>query len=191
MTWSALPNFYRTSLLLSFLLVSGLHTFAQEDSLKRTELVVPDTGKVHSPKKATVLSAILPGLGQAYNKKYWKIPIVYAGLAATTYFIHINNQEYHRYKTAYLYRIDGDPNTVDEFVNIYNDEAQLRSLTDFYRRNRDLMIIGTAGVYLLNIIDAAVDAHFYDFDVSDDLSLRIQPVVMPKKYSGLALTFKF
>ncbi|SFB97777.1 hypothetical protein SAMN05421780_102156 [Flexibacter flexilis DSM 6793] len=132
-----------------------------------------------SPKKAAILSAVLPGLGQAYNKKYWKIPILYTGGAVLGYYIGFNNRYYKRFKTAIKLRTDGDTNTVDEYATTYPNEAQLRTGRDYYRRNRDLLIIVSAFTYLLNIADASVDAHLAGFNVSDDLALRVSPEVMP------------
>lgn len=138
---------------------------------------------LHSPRKATLLSVAVPGLGQAYNKKYWKIPVIYGLAGLMTYFIVDNNKQYTIYKTAYSVRLDGDPATIDKFEGTYRDE-DLKTLKDYYRRNRDLSIIALGMTYILNIVDAAVDAHLYYFDVSDDLSMKIQPAVnhMPNNY---------
>ncbi len=133
---------------------------------------------LHSPRKATLLSVAIPGLGQAYNKKYWKIPVIYGLAGLMTYFIVDNNKEYKIYKKAYSYRLDNDSSTVDIFENTYRPE-DLKTLKDYYRRNRDLSIIALGMTYVLNIVDAAVDAHLYYFDVSDDLSMKIQPSVNP------------
>ncbi len=128
-----------------------------------------------SPRKAAIYSTILPGLGQAYNKKYWKIPILYAGIAGLTYSIIYNNNNYLTYRSAYRIRKDTDPTTVDQFVGILNDDYLLQYTKSFHRW-RDLSIFGAALLYALNVVDATVDAHLSTFDVSDDLSLRIQPV---------------
>jgi hypothetical protein len=128
----------------------------------------------HSPTKATLLSTFLPGAGQYYNKKYWKIPIIYAGIAGLGYLVHFNNKYYQDYKTAYGYRIDADSTTIDQYVDIYSTE-DLKTLKDFYRRNRDLSYIGLGLIYVLNILDADVDAHLFYFNVDDDLSLHVQP----------------
>jgi len=140
-----------------------------------------DTSKSHSTKAASLMSALLPGLGQAYNKKYWKIPIIYAGLAGLTYSVVENNKKYNTFRTAYILRADLDSSTIDIFDNqLINgetkySEAQLEYFKDLYHRRRDLSIIFTGVLYLLNIIDAAVDAHFFTYDISDDLSLNFQP----------------
>ncbi|MFC2097301.1 DUF5683 domain-containing protein [Bacteroidota bacterium] len=155
--------------------------FSQQDSTVNAKI---DT--THSIKKATIYSAILPGLGQAYNKKSWKIPIVYAGLGTIGYFIHFNNTEYKRYKTDLLAVTDDNPAT------IYDGPAsssQLKQYMNSYRRDRDFTIILFAAFYVLNIIDAHVDSHFVNFDVSDDLSMRINPVLIPfNNYTTLGLS---
>jgi len=128
--------------------------------------------------KAAWMSAVLPGLGQAYNKSYWKIPVLYAGAATLVFFINENNKEYQSYKDAYLYRLDGDPATVDDrYPNLTDADIAVRK--DYYRRNRDFSIILTGVLYVLNIIDAYVDAHLKEFDISDDLSLRTRPWMSP------------
>jgi hypothetical protein len=130
----------------------------------------------HSPRKASLLSAVLPGTGQIYNRKYWKAPVVWAGLGTCLYFIRENNSEYQRYKTAYIALVDGDPNTVDEFNGAFSPESVL-DVTDTYRRWRDLSYLALAAVYLLNVVDAGVDANFVRFDVGRDLSLGISPAL--------------
>ncbi|MFN4123928.1 MAG: DUF5683 domain-containing protein [Flavobacteriales bacterium] len=124
----------------------------------------------HSPRKATMLSAVLPGAGQFYNKKYWKIPIVYAGFGALAYSVGFNQQNYRFFKDELIRRQQGigglDPD-LERYSNANLDELQ-----SFYRRNRDLSFIGIALLYVVNIIDSTVDAHLFEFDMSDDLSLK-------------------
>jgi len=134
------------------------------------------------------MSALLPGAGQAYNKKYWKIPIIYGGFAGLAYAIRFNNKEYNIYKDAFSARLDGDENTTDAYVGIYS-ENDLATLKDFYRRNRDLSIIGTGLLYLLNIVDASVDAHLFDFNVNENLSMNIMPTASPYMYAGIGVKF--
>jgi hypothetical protein len=128
----------------------------------------------HSVQKAVRYSAMLPGLGQAYNRKYWKIPIIYGLGGFTVYTAVGNHREYIRHRDAYRIRVDGNPETVDEFVGIQSN-AQLRANRDVYRNDRDLFWILTAAVYALNLVDASVDAHLFHFNVSDDLSVRLMP----------------
>ncbi|MCF8331016.1 MAG: hypothetical protein K9H84_01045 [Bacteroidales bacterium] len=140
--------------------------------------------QLHSPKKAARLSAILPGLGQAYNKKYWKIPVIYAALGTSTYFIINNNREYKKYRNAYIARTDNDSTTV---TSLRYTTENIRLRREYYHRNLEMSVIITAGLYILNIVDAAVDAHLFYFDVSDDLSVRLQPEVRgfaPGSYNG-------
>lgn len=143
--------------------------------------------------KAALYSAILPGAGQIYNKKYWKPPIIYAGLIAIGYSIDFNNRNYQTFKLAYLYRVDGDSTTIDPFEKIYTDPNALLVRKDYYRRTRDLMWIIASGVYILNIIDAYVDAQLSDFDISDKLTLNAQPGIQfagdKSPVPSLALTF--
>lgn len=139
------------------------------------------TNEVSRVKKATTLSTIFPGAGQVYNKSYWRVPIVVGGLASTIYTIDWNNRGYKRFKTAYSLRVDYDKNpdkypggAADEFRGAYS-ATFLKNLKDSYRRNRDLCIILTGGVYLLQILDAHVDAHLQDYDISDDLTMNLEP----------------
>lgn len=134
--------------------------------------------------------SLLPGLGQAYNKKYWKIPIIYAGLIASAYYINDNNNQYLNYKNAYLIRIDNDPNTTDQYDGQYT-EYQLITLKDHYRRNREISILFISLTYILNIIDASVDAHFFNYEINEDLSINLQPtIIKDKNIHGLSLSFK-
>jgi hypothetical protein len=156
------------------------------DSIKKIEL----PPKKHSPRKASLMSAVLPGLGQAYNKKYWKIPVMYTAFAALGYAVNFNNSRYKTYKNAFILRNDSDPLTIDPFENIYSSE-DLATLKNSYHRYRDLSFIGIAALYFLNIIDANVDAHLFTFDVSDDLSFNLSPYYnYSQPVKGLTLTVK-
>lgn len=136
----------------------------------------------HSPAKATWMSAALPGLGQIYNKRYWKPPIIYAGLAVSIYFL-IDNQTKFIVARNSLRAREGVPGfDVDPKYQSYS-ASQIQSDRDFYRTNRDYSIIGITAVYALNLVDAVVDAHLKSFDVGDDLSLRIKP---SWQFNGLA-----
>lgn len=182
-----------------FLLFSAI-TFAQEDSLvveRRglTDAPLPDPGDYEpynplAPAKAAFYSAILPGLGQAYNGRYWKIPIAYAGLGVGVYFYINNKEQYNRYRDAYKDRLAGRE---DEFI----DRISLDRLVDaqqFYQRNMEISILVIAGVYILNIIDANVDAHLQQFNVSEDLSFKPNMdfnTFTGKTNYGLSLNFEF
>lgn len=142
-----------------------------------------------NPKRAMWLAIVLPGAGQIYNRKYWKLPIVYGGFIGCLYAATWNNQMYHDYEQAYMDIMDDNPQTqsynqflhlgktVDE-TNIEDYKSLFRRRKDYYRRYRDLSIFIMIGVYALSIIDAYVDASLSEFDISDDLSLRIQPTVI-------------
>lgn len=162
-------------LLLILFLVSGLsyHGLAQQASTMNMAI---DSVPLHSPTKATLMSLALPGLGQAYNKKYWKIPIVYAIIATPLYFALDQQSKFTDFKNAYVKRVDGDSTTVDTKYSIrFPNEQDLLSRIDFHRGNRDLLFVLTGVAYALNIVDAAVDAHLFYFDVSDDLVGSIKP----------------
>jgi hypothetical protein len=156
-----------------------------------------DTIKPHSPHKAAVLSAILPGAGQVYNKKYWKVPIVYAAIGVTGFYAYDNLTIYRGLRDEYLARLNGKPFTITEICSIRNPEGcttqTIVENIDYYRRQRDIFIIATIAVYALQIVDAAVDAHLFNFDVSDDLSLHWQPSALYVQNTpafGATLTLK-
>jgi hypothetical protein len=145
-------------------------------------------GRWSRPAKAAFYSAVVPGLGQAYNKSYWKIPLVYATGGVIGYFIYDNNRKYQDYSQALRIRFDGDPLTIDKYAedNVYgegraNDQGSrnLRSSKDFFRKYRDLDIILAVLAWGLNVLEAHVDAHLKAFDVSEDLSLHFSPALNP------------
>lgn len=192
-----------TTLLALILLLAPLSNMAQiNDTLERKGSLDEEykKEKLHSPKMAATLSAALPGLGQVYNKKYWKVPIIYAGVGALLYSINFNSKEYDLYKNAYSLRIDGDTNTVDNFdIQLESNdpkytEESLSNLKDFYRRNRDVSYIFMGVLYMLNIVDAVVDAHFFSYEITDDLSMDIVPAVIggggQAKTTGIGLILR-
>tara|TARA_Y100000994_G_C15703761_1_gene446493 strand:- start:6310 stop:6819 length:510 start_codon:yes stop_codon:yes gene_type:complete len=121
-------------------------------------------------KKHTLFSAAVPGLGQVYNKKYWKVPIIYAGIGGTIYSYIYNNQKYKEYQSAYNAATDDNPKTIN--FSGYNT-TNLITLQDYYRDSRDLSGFFLALIYLLNIIDASVDAHLINYNLNDNLSLYL------------------
>lgn len=142
----------------------------KSDSIKNAKELRKKTYSM--PRKVTVMSAILPGLGQVYNKHYWKVPIIYAGIGGFSYMFIINNREFKYYRENLRAIYDENPNT--ENTTGYSPEnVQLQKVA--YRKKRDLAGIGIGVIYLINIIDANVSAHLKTFDVSDDLSLHIDP----------------
>lgn len=182
---------------------TGFSALGQEST--NDSLIIEAEEAIHSPRKATIYSAVLPGLGQIYNRKYWKVPLVYGGFATLGYFINFNNEEYVKLRQAYSDIIDTDPNT-NSFVKLVTDPKRLepdrigqlteslRKGKDYWRRNRDLVVIGTVVFYAINIIDASVDAHFFNFDISDDLTINWVPgpvMCMDNKLIGIHCRFTF
>jgi len=140
--------------------------------------------KEKSPRKAAILS-IVPGAGQVYTKKYWKIPIIYSALIASGYYINDNNSEYKKYRNTYLNRMDGQSDDLN-----YTDN-ELITLKDYYKRNREISIMLFSLTYILNIIDASVNAHLSEYEVNEDISLGLRPITIQDNfYSGIALIIK-
>ena len=143
-----------------------------------------------APAKAAFYSAVFPGLGQAYNKKYWKIPLVYAGIGAGLYYYKINNTKYNNYREAYKRRLEGYRD--DNYQ--YLDDSRLITAQQFYQRNRDLSLFVAVAFYALNIVDANIDAHLKQFNVNDKLSFRPEIYTDEITYQqnlGLTLNFHF
>ncbi len=143
-----------------------------------------------APAKAAFYSAVVPGLGQVYNKKYWKIPIIYAGMAAGVYFYKQQDDEYNRFRDAYKRRLAGYND--DEFQGISED--RLINAQKSAQKNKSISIIVTVAFYLLNVVDANVDAHLRQYEVSEDLSL--QPNFDYNQFNaqpqyGMSLTYRF
>ena len=140
--------------------------------------------KPHSPQKATIMSACLPGLGQIYNGKWWKVPIVYAGLGGIGYLAYNNYYEYSSYLHAYEYKTGDLPEGVTlnqhetDLASKYSD-SQLQTYKESFRRDFEFYAILTVAWYGLNILDACVDGHLYTYDISEDLSLAIDPYLRP------------
>ena len=153
----------------------------------------------HSPRKATIMSAILPGLGQAYNKKYWKIPVIYAGFAVCAYFITDNQKMYQAYSDLYKASVDTSlknyffQGKIYNYSDLHSHSEDIRGVVETYHKWRDLSVILTTSVYLLNIIDANVDGHLFNFDISDDLSINVLPyfyLSQNNNYSGISLKLR-
>jgi len=183
-------------IIIMILFILGSAASAQTNTLKQP---VPDSllEKQHSPTKATIMSMCLPGLGQIYNKKYWKVPIIYAGFGVLAYLIVFNTNYYLTYKCAYIESYNGDSaGNYSEIVKKYSQSGIL-SAREYYRRNLEITIIFTAVLYALNIVDAAVDAHLFTYDIKKDLSFHIEPALIPPaaqyRYysSGIRLCLKF
>lgn len=160
-------------------------------SVNDTSSVSDTYVKIHSPHKATIYSALIPGLGQVYNKKYWKLPVICGLTGAFIYAFDFNNDRYNKYKNAYTEMAAGK---ITEFGG-YTDEAILLRLKDNYQRNRDLNVIVLAAIYMLNIVDATVDAHLYDYKITEDVSMFVQPSINKtvdyQNTFGLSVRFSF
>ena len=159
---------------------------------KTAKKIISDTlDLAHSPRRASIYAAIMPGLGQLYNKNYFKASLVYAGLGTFVYFVNWNNNEYVKYKQAFIDISDDDPSSrsyenlgLEGRWDLTNPghvsmlTTRLEAMKEYTRRNRDLCIIGTAAFYTISIIEATVSAHFFNFDISDDLSFNwmVQPM---------------
>ncbi len=164
-----------------------------------------DVKPLHSPKKATLL-ALIPGAGQIYNKKYWKLPIVYAGFGVTTYFAITNGKEYSKYNSAFVCSSKADDpddpiECSDELAQKYSTD-ELKSIRDYYRRNMELSYIFMGVWYILQILDATVDAHLYYWEVDENISVEWQPqfqlqpsnMALPQaqnSYNGLSIRVNF
>ena len=193
-------DLYRFNMNISYGLAAGLYLYNILDATGVLDLSrLQPTPETHSPLKATMFSVVVPGMGQAYNGKSWKIPIIYGGFAMVLYAVVNNNHFYQLYRKSYFARIDGNPNTTDIFPRISTDRLERRM--NFYRRNLEISYIAGAAVYILNVLDATVDAHLLDFDVGEELTMNLQPVLIPNmmmqdgnrnnSFAGLKFTFRF
>ena len=182
-----------------FIILTGnLAVSAQQINISNDSLMLstPVREIKRSPKKASIYAALFPGLGQVYNRKYWKLPIVYGGYAGLIYVLGWNNNNYKDFfqgyriiaqygsaeslkteERSFLDNLIKNPSvSLDNPATFKYIATQLKSGKDYYRRNRDLTIIGIAALHVLSIIDASVDANLFDFDISDDLSMRVEPM---------------
>ena len=173
-----------------FFLVGNQAIFSQQigEAIKAKDTLKLKEIDPLRPSKAAFYSAIVPGLGQAYNKKYWKIPIVYGAIGTSLYFYISNNKKYHSYRDAYKNRLLGFHD--DQYS--YLDDSRLIAAQRFYQRNRDLSLLVCVGFYILNIVDANVDAHLTQFNVSDKLSFQPEIYTNDIDYKpNLGLTFNY
>ena len=185
------------------LLFFGLF-FSQEikpfDTIKTEKQVVEEIEKAnvstiqkYNPTKAGLYSAVFPGLGQYYNKKYWKIPIVWGAVGTGVGIIVYNDKQYRRYRTAFLAELNGQPHEFDDLP--YVDATVLGNTQDRAKRQRDYAIAITGILYILNIVDAVVDAHLYDQKKDPDLAIKptiiYDDLGVANGKAGLSLSFRF
>lgn len=175
----------------------------KNDSIQKTMAVENKPRFIPNSNRAIWLALVIPGGGQIYNRKYWKLPIVYGGFVGCAYALTWNNRMYKDYSQAYLDLMDDDPSTksYEDFlprgISAEGMEDTFKRRKDFYRRQRDLSIFCFIGVYILSVIDAYVDAELSDFDISKDLGLKIEPVIFNDGRSkfvntiGLQCSLKF
>lgn len=198
------------------LVLNGVTLFAQPSEVvlltDTTQIIVEDDSleqtKIHLPRKATIYSAVLPGLGQIYNHQTWKTPFVYGGFVALGLTIKWNHERYVGYKRSYIELNDKNPETryYEKYIDLNNTTINENSVSsdlnkrlmggiDLYGRQRNVFIIATAAFYLLNILDANVNAHFIDFDISEDLSINLIQMesnpISPKPAFGATLSYNF
>jgi hypothetical protein len=190
----------RNAVLLAFVLLS-VGVQAQRDA-RRMSPAERDTVKLDTyssrfnPRKALLFAAVLPGAGQVYTKKYWKLPLVYGGIGWTAYYMKVYQDGYQLYRSELFYNLNNglsSPSALNP--NTGFTTAQMRTIVDRFRRERDFMIIIMAGVYVLQMIDAHVDAHLKEFDLNPNLQVRFEPTfsneLLTGRMGGISLKFKF
>ncbi len=143
-----------------------------------------------NPKKAALLSLVFPGGGQLYNRRYIKAPIVIGGIGYSAYLISVNTKRFKQFRKAHLYRVDGDPDTIDEFTDVDGNEAwsdsDLRRWRDIFQKDKELAYVATIAIFTLSAVEAFVDAHLRTFDVDEDLGVRFKPQFEWLSSTGLA-----
>ncbi len=186
--------------------IDSISNNLKEEGIEVQDLKVEKRKELNplAPSKAAFYSAILPGLGQVYNKRYWKVPLVYAAMGTGVYVYTFNDKEYKRFRAAFKSRQAGFTN--DEFYDLngsgivpgnpdFSDTA-LERAQERYQRDRDLSLLVTIALYALNIIDANVDSHLKQFNVDQNLSLKLKPYIDLDQLTaipnyGMALTIRF
>ncbi len=186
---------YSNLLIVVLTVFTGYAQTATEVKIQDTIKPSSDNFKPLSPARAAFYSAVLPGLGQAFNKKYWKIPIVFGALGSGVYFYHTNNDNFNRARTAYKLRINEKPNEFDGLNgNILLSTDALISAQKSYKKDRDLSLLVTAGLYILQIVEASVNAHLLQHNVDSNLSVSPQIIrndISNKSIVGASVNFNF
>lgn len=173
-------------LISSFIILISISGISQEKEIDFDEL------DPSAPSKAAFYSAVLPGLGQGFNKKYWKIPIVYAAIGTSIFSYDFNQKKYWDYRNAYKSRKAGYNN--DPYQNLIIDDDRLLDGADFHKKNRDLSMVFIVGFYILNILDANIDSHLKQYNVNESLTLKPylnQGNELSYKSIGLSLNLNF
>ena len=192
--------FSKNSILVFLIFIFSLNLFSQKDStkIKAKEKLFVQEGiyKPLAPSKAAFYSAIFPGMGQIYNRKYWKAPIVWGALAAPTYFYLLNNTDYNRFRTAYKLRKTGfQDEFTDDLGNVSVSLETLERAQEQLSENRDLSLMWGVILYVLQIVEASVNAHLLQFNTDDNLSVRPTFVQDPILYDapkvGFSLKYTF
>ncbi len=200
---------------LLFALFAGLPVFGQvPDSMEAADTVAiqvkndsagskrvvssafPDTtasqlSRSITPQKTALYSAVIPGLGQIYNRHYWKLPVIYAGVGVAVYFIYDNSTNYNKYRRMYSGYLSNDATALADMAASNLTPEYVKYLQDYHRRYLDITVLVTALGYTLQILDAAIFAHLKGFDVSEDISLKVQPVAYPHNGMGIGLVMHF
>ena len=195
----------KKAILILFVVLAALQLQAQDSVFVERDtgvktidtLAIKSYAKRYSPRKAILYAAVLPGWGQAYNKKYWKLPLVYGGFYFIGYYVKEYNDLYTEYKGYLFENIEAGvgENSYNPNENVRLTTAQLRNVVDDTRRERDLMIIFFGGMYLLQMVDAHVDAHLKEFDLNPKLQVSIEPSLQQDAWTGrttgVSLVFRF
>ena len=185
-------------------LLLGTYLFAQDpettmgevfDSLAYDEKHIEIFTEISTldPKRSALLSAVLPGLGQVYNKQYWKVPVIIGGAVMLGHYIKYQNRLYHSFRSALIAESDADPRTTNPFTGLSAEILQVN--VDQLRRDRDYLMIMTTFFYFLNIVDAHISAHLHEFQTNDELSMDIQPAIQQSalfsRSVGISFSLKF
>ena len=175
--------------LTQFIVLISFVCFGQQQELSN---FIDNENDSLRPAKAAFYSAVFPGLGQIYNKRYWKLPLIYGGLGASIYFYEVNNKNFKLYRNAYKRRLAGF--TDDKFQDIIFENDRLIDGMNFYKKYRDQSMLFIVGSYFLNILDANIDAHLKQYNVNQNLSLKPyidQNLIIHDLHFGLSLNFNF
>lgn len=184
-------------LFFSLILLNSFFSFSQESDLIISDTIptVDDVINPLAPSTAAFYSAILPGLGQAYNKKYWKIPIIYGVLGTSTGFYINNNSQYNRYRDAFKSMQSGKPHEFDGLNgNVLLTDDALERAQKRFKEDRDLSLFITIGLYALQIVEASVDAHLKQLNTDDNLAFKPQILIDPitnQFTAGISLSYSF